>query len=255
MLTRAAKRALAHLPCQLGAFGSTRTHGGPSIQSPRRSCACADTPEAGLARCMLDLVNHSDSADNVPQFKALEAKLQPARIRSTLAFAGLYQLTHEQLKRSVLDQVKGFFGHMVIDDHEVWWEPDGEDRYKRDVLRRAKNPFRASLLWLIGMDAISPNQAERLEAIFAHRHELTHELAKYIVDVNFEPDVDLFVEALATLKSIARFWTDLEVSIGTFDDHGELNVDDVTPLSLLVLQMCIDAYVEGVDGDRADGVD
>ena len=201
---------------------------------------------------MLDLVNHSDSADDVPQFKALEAKLQPARIRSTLAFAGLYQLTHEQLKRSVLDQVKGFFGHLVLDDREVWWEPDGEGRYKRDVLSRAQNPFAASLLWLVSMDAISPNQAERLEAIFAHRHELTHELAKYILDVNFEPDVGLFIEALTTLKSIGRFWTDLEVSIGTFDDHGKLNVDDVTPLSLLVLQMCIDAYV---DGDRADGVD
>jgi len=65
---------------------------------------------------MLDHVNHSDAADSSRQFKALEAKLQPARIRSTLAFAGLYQLTHEQLKRAVLDQVKGFFGHLVLDD-------------------------------------------------------------------------------------------------------------------------------------------
>jgi hypothetical protein len=36
----------------------------------------------------------------------LEAKLQPARVRATLAFAGLFQVTHEMLKSMVLDDVK-----------------------------------------------------------------------------------------------------------------------------------------------------
>lgn len=100
----------------------------------------------------------------------------------------------------------------------------------------------------MSMDAISADQAKRLESIYAHRPELTHELAKCIVDVDFEPDMDVFLQALTTLKAIARFWTDLEISIGTFDNHVELNIDDVTPLSLLVLQMCIDAYVEDSTG-------
>jgi hypothetical protein len=46
----------------------------------------------------------------------LEAKLQPARVRATLAFAGLFQLTHEMLKSMVLDDVKSFYGYISIGD-------------------------------------------------------------------------------------------------------------------------------------------
>jgi hypothetical protein len=44
------------------------------------------------------------------QLRRYEEKLDPKRIRSTLAFAGLFQLTHELLKSSVLDDVKSFYG-------------------------------------------------------------------------------------------------------------------------------------------------
>jgi len=39
----------------------------------------------------------------------LEAKLPPLRIRATLAFAGLYQVTHELIKAAVLDEVRQFY--------------------------------------------------------------------------------------------------------------------------------------------------
>jgi len=71
-------------------------------------------------------------------------------------------------------------------------------------------------------------------------------LIKYIVDPDFEPDVELFAEALATLKSIHRFWTGIERDIGSFDDFGDIELDEVMPLSLQVLQMCIDAHVAGL---------
>lgn len=48
------------------------------------------------------------------------AKLEPSRIRSTLAFAGLFQLTHEMIKRSVLDDVKGFYGFSNAKGRSVW---------------------------------------------------------------------------------------------------------------------------------------
>lgn len=46
--------------------------------------------------------------------------LEPSRIRSTLAFAGLFQLTHEMIKRSVLDDVKGFYGFSNAKGRSVW---------------------------------------------------------------------------------------------------------------------------------------
>lgn len=45
----------------------------------------------------------SYSGDPHAYRQRLEARLAPGRIKSTLAFAGLYQLTHEMLKSSDLD--------------------------------------------------------------------------------------------------------------------------------------------------------
>lgn len=59
----------------------------------------------------------------------LKAKLQPARVRSTLAFAGLFQLTHEMLKGMVLDDVKGFYGYISVRDDNAWLPESGELEY------------------------------------------------------------------------------------------------------------------------------
>jgi hypothetical protein len=40
--------------------------------------------------------------------------------------------------------------------------------------------------------------------------------------------------------------------IGSFEDFEDVDLDEVTPLSLAVLQMCIDAYTVGMpDGERS----
>lgn len=150
----------------------------------------------------------------------LKAKLQPARVRSTLAFAGLFQLTHEMLKSMVLDDVKGFYGYIRARSDNVWLPESGEHVYRNEVLALdPKKPFRASLLWLQNMKAIAGEQSARLDDIYAHRHDLTHQLAKYLIDPNLEPDFDLFIEALKTLRSLSRFWTEVETRIGTFEDY------------------------------------
>ncbi len=100
--------------------------------------------------------------------------------------------------------------------------------------RVPKKRFRASLLWLVYGDAITLAQADRLDDIYAHRHDLSHELIKYIVDLDFEPDVELFTDALATLAGIRRFWTSIEKDMGSFDDFGDVELDEVTPLFLYV---------------------
>lgn len=178
------------------------------------------------------------SEDSEAYRQRLEAKLRPERIRATLGFAGLYQMAHELIKTSVVDKV-----------HECYWRgiDDGamvydEQAYADNVTARApRNKFRASLLWLVEGDAITLAQADRLEDIYAHRHDLSHELMKYIVDPDFEPDVELFTDALTILKAIRRFWTSLERDIGSFED----DLDEAPPLSHVVLQMCIDAYIAG----------
>lgn len=175
--------------------------------------------------------------------RRLEAKLRPEHIRATLGFAGLYQMTHELIKTAVLNEVHEFFWRGIEDGIVVY----DELAYAESVLARApKNKFRASLLWLVDSDAITLAQADRLDDIYAHRHDLSHELMKYVVDPDLEPDVTLFTDALSILKAIRRFWTSIEKDIGSFDHLGNIDLDEVTPLSLAVLQMCVDAYVAGL---------
>jgi hypothetical protein len=189
--------------------------------------------------------------DEREQLKArLTAKLQPWRIRATLAFAGLYQITHELLKDAVVTEVCQFY-MKGFDETGLLYD---EERYAEQVLScDRKRSFRASLLWLVDGGAITTAQADRLDEIYAHRHDLAHELLKYIVDPDFEPDMQLFVDALAILRDIRRFWTQVEVDIGTFEDFGEVSVDDATPVSLMVLQLCIDAYADGLKDAIEEG--
>jgi len=175
----------------------------------------------------------------------LKAKLEPEQVRATLGFAGLYQMTHELIKTAVLDEVHEFYWRGFDDGANLY----DEREYAEKVLAKSpKNRFRASLLWLVEGEAITLSQADRLDEIYAHRHELSHELVKYIVDPGFEPDVELLIDALAILRAVRRFWTSIEKDIGSFESFGDVDLDEVFPLSLYVLQMCIDAYVSGLTG-------
>lgn len=194
------------------------------------------------------MVSYKD--DPVGYEQRLNDKLQPGIIRGTLAFAGLYQVTYEMLKHVVLDKVREFYCLGLEPDGSMTDEED--EQYRLHVLSLApKNKFRASLLWLVQSKAIMQDQAVRLDAIYAHRHSLTHELVKYIIDPDADPDVDLLVDAITTLKDLHRFWIDIELSTGGFflpdgSDVGDVDNDEVMPLSLVVLQQCMDAYLDGL---------
>ena len=173
----------------------------------------------------------------------VQAKLEPWRIRATLSFAGLYQLTHELIKAAVVDEVRKFYC-TGFDHNGLTYD---ERSYRAQVAQLSpKSKFRASLMWLVKAEAISQQQADRLDEVYAHRHDLTHELGKYLVDPDHEPNAGLFVDALHILRSIHDFWIQMEIDIGSFEEHGEVSVDNVVPAQLLLLQMCIDAYADGL---------
>ena len=49
------------------------------------------------------------------------------------------------------------------------------------------------------------------------------------------------------MRDISRFGVQVEKDVGRFDEYGDVDVNDVQPGSLLVLDMCIQAYVEGLN--------
>jgi hypothetical protein len=58
--------------------------------------------------------------------------------------------------------------------------------------------------------------------------------------------VQLFIDALEILRDMSRFWTQIEIDIGTFEEYGDVLVDDAMPSSLVLLQLCIEAYADGL---------
>jgi len=181
--------------------------------------------------------------DDPAEYEArLRAKLTPAAIRSTMQFAALYQMTSEMTRHAVQDEVRQFFATGFVDGA---WVVDSQ-RYRTQVLSRDKSSFTASLLWLVDMGALTVEQSGKLREIHAHRNELTHELVKYIVDADANPDVELFTDAVDILRTLRRFWTGVEADVGTFDDYDDLDLDEVVPLSMMVLQQCLDAYIDGL---------
>lgn len=179
----------------------------------------------------------------------LKAKLQPSAIRSTLSFAGLYQMTHEMLKHAILEMVHDFY----CTNFDARGAIFDAEKYKQEVLDTAlaegwikehKQKFDASAAWLVRSDAITAEQSKRLQVIYDHRHELTHNLMSFIVDPDQSLDAQMFVDAVTILRDVHRFWLSLERDIGMFEHLGDVSLEDVTPLSVMLLQQCIDAYIE-----------
>jgi hypothetical protein len=86
----------------------------------------------------------------------------------------------------------------------------------------------------------------RLDEIYLHRNDPAHELGKYIVDVDLDPDVELFLDALEILRTVHRFWSEVEANLGTFGDYEDLDLDNVTPDALAMLGLCIDAFIDAL---------
>jgi hypothetical protein len=174
----------------------------------------------------------------------LRAKLAPERIRATLSYAGLVLIVYEEIKNAVVNEVRNFYTMGVAFD---------EAEYARDVLSLDRSRFRASAKWLHQGDAITEDQIDVLERLYKHRKDIAHELMKYLIDVDHDLDADLFIEALGVLKDIRRFWTQMEIDFGMFEAHGDVSVDDVAPLSMMVLQNVLDAWVESIQGVQRPG--
>jgi len=174
----------------------------------------------------------------------LRAKLVPERIRATLSYAGLVLIVYEEIKYAVVNEVRNFY---------TTGDTFDEPAYARGVLSLDRSRFRASAKWLRQGDVITEDQIDVLERLYEHRKDIAHELIKYIIDVDHDLDADLFIDALGVLKDIRKFWTQTEIDFGMFEAHGDVSVDDVAPLSMMVIQNVLDAWVECVQGVRRTG--
>jgi hypothetical protein len=169
----------------------------------------------------------------------LREKLAPERIRATLCFAGLVLVVYEMVKQAVVKDVREFYCR-GFDETGMIYDEVEYDHKVRSLDR--KSLFRASEKWLVESSAITQQQTEVLERLHKHRQDIAHELPKYLIDPDHDPDAELFLESLEVLADIRRFWTQIEIDIGSFEDFGDVTVDEVQPLSLSCLGLFIEAF-------------
>lgn len=154
--------------------------------------------------------------------RRLQEKIQPENVATALIRAGTLLTGYELVKTAILDEVKGFFVQGFDADGLIYSRD-----YEQRVLTLGKNAFEASVNWLIQMEAITQDQADSLGVIRSHRHELAHELARFMVDPGADVSVDRLAELQAIMRALDRFWGGINVDIDPDYDGVEVDRDSI----------------------------
>ena len=117
-----------------------------------------------------------------------------SEIRKQFIFAGLLLTIFERFKKYAVDQVDGFFSdHIEIRDGHLKYTRG--EKFKKLIKEKgiyspgqhANKVFRASLYWLCDYGAITKDEFNFIERIYALRNDIGHELFQIIADDNKSP--------------------------------------------------------------------
>ena len=178
--------------------------------------------------------------------KRLEKKIQAPQVVTALLRAGAFLTGYELVKASIVDGVKDFF-LVGFDEDGMTYSSD----YKNKVLPLGKNAWDASVRWLVSVEALTEEQASSLDDIYAHRHEIAHELAKFLVDPDAEVSLEKLQQLYGIMRSLDRFWGGINVDTNPDFDGVEVDYDNIKSGSGLLLEYLLQI----ASGDPAAEVD
>lgn len=191
-------------------------------------------------RCSSGCGNLS-SGDNISEgdehVQRVMRKLDPDAIFRNLTRAGLFLMCWEQLRVEIVQKVRGFFVH-------GWSHDEGEivhEDYKRQVLSRSKHPFEASCSWLVEMGALTQVEADCALHICDHRNKIAHETMRLVCDPKFEINLALLDELIGVLRSLTRFWAQIEIDTDPDIDQSLVDSEGITSPPLLIVE-----HVKGI---------
>jgi len=156
-----------------------------------------------------------------------------SEIREQFILAGLLLTIFERFKTYVVEQVDGFFSS----DFEV---RDGRLKYSRGEKfkklikekgnhvpgQHANKEFRAALHWFCDSGAITGNEFNEIERIYALRNDIGHELFRIVADDNKNPiKIDDVLTTFTVYLKIVRWWVK-EVEASTDPDFDQDKYDN-----------------------------
>jgi hypothetical protein len=187
------------------------------------------------------------------EFRRLRAILDSdgSEIREQFIFAGLLLTIFERFKQYVVDRVDGFFSdHIEIRDGHLKYTR-GEE-FKRLIKEKgiyapgqhANKEFRAALHWFCDLGAITEDEFNDIERIYALRNDIGHELLQIILDDNKNPiKLDDVLTTFSVYVKIVRWWVK-EVEATTDPDfdqekHDKTNCEEVESVETVFLREII----------------
>lgn len=148
---------------------------------------------------------------------ALEFKLLPENMTSTLVRASTLLTGWEFIRSDIIEAVKGFFAL--------------DSRYRQYVASRvvpgSVTIFDASVDWLVELEALTAEDVELLCRVRDHRNEVAHELARYLVDPSFDVNVELLFEVRGIIRRLGQFWGRIVVDTNDDFDGQEIAPEDI----------------------------
>jgi hypothetical protein len=153
----------------------------------------------------------------------LTAKLEPESMKRTLVRAGAFLSAYELIKLQVVDGVKDFYWTGREENGKKVLYPD----YETDVRARDMSVYTSSVSWLVDSNAITQEQAESLEKIHEHRHEIAHELPRILIDPDWDINASLLIDAALVLRALDVFWGRISMDIDPQWDNTEVADKDI----------------------------
>ena len=180
----------------------------------------------------------------------LEFKLLPESVALSLMRAATMLTGWEFIHSNIVRAVKDFF--MVGFDKEEYHYDDG---YERDVLSKVGNGstiFDASTAWLVEMEALTQDDVSLLREIRAHRNDIAHEMAKYLVDPGQDVSVDLLLRARGIIQRLGQFWGQIDVDTNPRFDDQDVAPEDIHSGQLLLFDYVLSLVTVPSGADQED---
>jgi hypothetical protein len=174
-----------------------------------------------------------------------------SEIRAQFIFAGLLLTIFERFKKYVVDQVDGFFSDQIeIRDGHLKYTRSG--KFKKLIKEKglhapgqhANKEFRAALHWFCDLGAITEDEFNDIERIYALRNDIGHELFQVIADDNKNPiKLDDVLTTFSVYLKVVRWWVK-EVEATTDPDfdqekYDNTNWDEVESIDTVFLREII----------------
>src|SRR6266436_1801925 len=169
------------------------------------------------------------------EFRRLRAILDSdgSEIREQVIFAGLLLTIFERFKKYVVDHVDGYFSdHVEIRDGNLKYTRG--EKFKKLIKEKgvhapgqhANKEFRAALHWFCDLGAITEDEYNDIERIYALRNDIGHELFQVIADDNKNPiKLDDVLTTFSVYLKIVRWWVK-EVEATTDPDFDQEKYDN-----------------------------